>query len=544
MEIPELVFVREDQTLLHFPINRAEVCIGSNPTNDIVLPDTSTIPAVAAIIVERGGGRFRLRDLTNGVLRVNDASLEGDECDLGPGDVVRMGPYALRLQVKNDDGPRQGFGRTSIMSREDSGPEGASIEFSGKRYRLDPSQPFNVGGHDDNDLLVEDAFASAFHCRVTNQRGRWILMDLGSTNGTEVNGLRIREAELPSPAVVRIGRTSFTFEEATAGRRMRDTTDDKNSLCRFHGMIGQSDALRRVFDLATRLAGSKEPVLIIGASGSGKELVARALHAESPRADGPYLALNCGALTSTLIESELFGHVKGAFTGATSDKQGAFEATTQGTLFLDEIGELPLDLQPKLLRVLEASSVRRVGGTQEIPVHTRIVAATHRNLEELVREGKFREDLFHRLFVLSIRIPPLAERPEDVIPLAEHFIATQSTRPVALAADAQAALTDYTWPGNVRELRNVIVRALLMTDSDTLQLSDLEFLQQAFTTRSQDARGSVRRHDERERAKLLDALDTAGGNRAEAARILGVSKSTFHDRLKRYGVPLKFGPRS
>ncbi len=308
-------------------------------------------------------------------------------------------------------------------------------------------------------------------------------------------------------------------------------------------MLGTGEKMKRVFDLIRRLSDAKEPVLITGESGSGKELVARALHDESSRASGPYLALNCGALSSNLIESELFGHMKGAFTGATETKEGAFEATSGGTLFLDEIGELPLDLQPKLLRVLETSTVRRVGDTKERHVDTRIIAATHRNLEELVSEGSFREDLFHRLFVLSIPIPPLAERPEDIMALVEHFILSQSPKPMALSPEARDAVLDYTWPGNIRELRNVIVRAILLTDGDRVGVDDLQFSRDAFTSRSKDARRSVRRHDEEERNQLLDALDRAKGNRAEGARILGVSKSTFHDRLKRYGIPLKFGSR-
>ncbi|MCA9555775.1 MAG: sigma-54-dependent Fis family transcriptional regulator [Myxococcales bacterium] len=193
-----------------------------------------------------------------------------------------------------------------------------------------------------------------------------------------------------------------------------------------------------------------------------------------------------------------------------------------------------------MLRVLESSTVRRVGGTQEIPVDTRIVAATHRNLEALVQDGQFREDLFHRLFVLSIRIPPLAERPEDVLPLARHFLAG-APRTVTLHDSAETALLDYTWPGNVRELRNVLVRALLMTDGDVIRAEDLEFSRDAFTARSQDARRSVREHDEAERQQILDALDRTNGNRSEAARLLGVSKSTFHDRVKRYGIPARYG---
>jgi transcriptional regulator with GAF, ATPase, and Fis domain len=281
-------------------------------------------------------------------------------------------------------------------------------------------------------------------------------------------------------------------------------------------------------------------VLIAGESGCGKELVANALHEQSARAGKPFLALNCSAFTSSLIESDLFGHMKGAFTGAIADKAGAFEATDGGTLFLDEIGELPLELQPKLLRALESSVIRRVGGTREIRVDTRIIAATHRNLEELVASGDFREDLFHRLFVLSIRLPPLRERTDDILPLARHFLALQAPeRKLSLDAEAEKELLQYPWPGNIRELRNIIVRSILMNDGEVIKKDDLQFTKDAFSGRGKDARGSIRELESEERQKMIDALDQTEGNRAEAARILGISKSTFHDRLKRYGITIR-----
>jgi len=304
-------------------------------------------------------------------------------------------------------------------------------------------------------------------------------------------------------------------------------------------MIAESPGMRRVCDLINRLANAKDAVLVTGESGSGKELVARALHESSRRRSKPFLALNCGALSSTLIESELFGHVKGAFTGAETDKEGAFEATDGGTLFLDEIGELPLELQPKLLRVLESSCVRRIGGLREIPVDTRVVAATHRNLEDLVALGEFREDLFHRLYVLSIPIPPLRERPEDILPLVWHILANHAPdRNIDIDDGAQAALVAHPWPGNIRELRNVIVRAILMNDGDVLTAESLQFSRDAFPRPSREARGA-RRSEQEEREEIIRALERAGGNRSEAARMLGVSKSTFHDRLRRFGISSK-----
>jgi DNA-binding NtrC family response regulator len=533
MDVAELVFLKDEEPLLKLRLDRAEVCIGSNPTCDVVVPDPG-VPDVAALLYDRGARRFHLRDLTNGALLLNGNALDGEEADLGDGDRITVGKQTMRLSIRAGEVGKK-YGTTNVLDVEHGGTSRASVVHRGHQYTIEPGRPFNVGGHEDNELRLQDPFVSSFHCRIENRSGRWFLEDLDSTNGTQVNGLRVIKAELPTPATIKIGNELLGFSSETIEH---DEAPDF-----FHGMLGVSETMKRVFELIRRLSDAREPVLILGESGSGKELVARALHDESSRAAGPYLALNCGALSTTLIESELFGYVKGAFTGANEDKAGAFEAANGGTLFLDEIGELPLDLQPKLLRVLETSTVRRVGDTRERGVDTRIIAATHRNLEELVADGSFREDLFHRLFVLTIPIPALQERGEDILALAEHFIETQAPRKLVLSQDAREAVLDYTWPGNIRELRNVIVRAILLTDGGEIGVDDLQFSRDAFTSKSRDARRSVRRHDEVERNEVMDALDQARGNRAEAARILGVSKSTFHDRLKRYGVPKKFGPK-
>jgi DNA-binding NtrC family response regulator len=299
----------------------------------------------------------------------------------------------------------------------------------------------------------------------------------------------------------------------------------------FHGMVTASPEMHRVFALIDRLANVQEPVMIVGESGVGKDLVAQALHEQSRRKAKPYLAINCGALSPTLIESELFGHVKGSFTGATCDKTGAFEANDEGTLFLDEIGELPLDLQPKLLRVLESSCIRRIGGLREVPVRTRVVTSTHRDLRALVTRGAFREDLFHRLVVHLIDVPPLRERLVDVLPLARFVLEGHSPRKV-LDPTAEAVLTAYAWPGNVRELRNLLVRAIALAEGETIRSFDLRF--------SKDLFGSSRREGTlNEERQIRSALSESRGNQAAAARLLGISKSTFHDRLRRYGIRVK-----
>lgn len=533
----ELLFHQDDRTLLTLRLDRTEICVGRHPTNDVVIPDAS-VPDVAAILTDRGANRYRLRNLADRGLLINGAVPRSDEQDLVAGDRLTLGAYTLQFRLRDDKPSARPTGNTRALGARNGSGHAARLRFGDQEFLLATDRPFNAGVGEDNDLVLSDPFVSTYHFRIARKDDRWFLTDLDSTNGTQVNGLRVQEAELPSPATIRVGQATLEF-------RVEAPSDESDAPHpgEAHGMVGDSPGLRRVFALVERLAEAQEPVLIFGDSGSGKELVARALHDTSSRNRGPFLALNCGALTHTLIESELFGHVKGTFTGATSDKPGAFEAASNGTLFLDEIGELPFDLQPKLLRVLESSAVRRVGGTEEVPVKTRIVAATHRNLEALVEQGAFREDLFHRLFVLPIRIPPLSERPEDILPLARHFIRSLAPEAVELEPSAERALETYAWPGNVRELRNVIVRALLMGDGRAIGLEDLQFSKDAFSS-PKHARRSVRDHDEEERRRILEVLERTRGNRSEAARLLGVSKSTFHDRVKRYGIAPRYGHRS
>lgn len=317
-------------------------------------------------------------------------------------------------------------------------------------------------------------------------------------------------------------------------------------------VVAKSRAMRRVLDVAARVAGSDVTVLITGESGTGKERVAHVVHEHSLRASRPFLAVNCGALPESLLESELFGHVRGAFTGAVSDKKGLFEAAAGGTLFLDEIGETSAAVQVKLLRALQEHSVRPVGATKDVHVDTRIIAATNRELEVMVQERAFRKDLYYRLHVVSVEVPPLRARREDILPLARQFIqracAEYCRGPCSLAPDVPDLLLSYDWPGNVRELQSAMERAVLLAeDKPTIERRDLPPEIRAQDRVPAPVPGEVLTLAELERRHILATLERLGGNKLATARALGIGLNTLRRRLRGYGaspasVPLSTAP--
>jgi DNA-binding NtrC family response regulator len=323
-----------------------------------------------------------------------------------------------------------------------------------------------VGTARANDFVVTDRTVSRFHLRLETQGSTFVAVDLGSTNGTQIGGVRIREAYLDADTPLTLGSTVLRF------RPVGDTASlelpEQDSL---GGLIGRSARMRQLYALVARVAPSELSVIIEGETGTGKELVARSIHDTSPRASRPFEVLDCSAIPESLIESELFGHVKGAFTGADRDRAGIFERAHGGTVFLDEIGEIEVDLQPKLLRVLESRQLRRVGDSRTVDVDVRVVAATHRSLRRLVNEGTFREDLYYRLAGCRLELPPLRERTEDIPLLVGHFLARLRARSPALAvtppdAETLQMLSAYPWPGNVRQLRNAVERLAVMGSLD------------------------------------------------------------------------------
>jgi DNA-binding NtrC family response regulator len=297
-------------------------------------------------------------------------------------------------------------------------------------------------------------------------------------------------------------------------------------------IVGQHTSIENLYRLIHTVAPTDATVLIEGESGTGKELVATLIHKRSPRAAGPFVAVDCGAIPEGLVESELFGHEKGAFTGASSRTNGRFERADGGTLFMDEIASLPLASQVKLLRALQEKTIERLGGNKSIPVNIRLIAATNTDLEEAVAEKLFREDLYYRLNIVKIKLPPLRERKSDIPLLAEHFIEKHRTKVnssvKAISKEAMKALMDYSWPGNVRELENAIEHGMIMAKDSDLRLPDLPPLE--------EGQKGVSRLDEAERNLILKAIKDAGGNKYKAAKLLGIPRSSLYSKLQKHDL--------
>jgi transcriptional regulator with PAS, ATPase and Fis domain len=405
-------------------------------------------------------------------------------------------------------------------------------EVKGGRSLVLSQRHVRIGTSPANDVVLGDPHASRFHCEIRLTDEGYVLRDLGSTNGTRVGEVEVKEGLLHPGATVVVGETRIRFL-ADEGRpdEIAASTEEH-----FGDVVGRSVRMREVFGVLERIAPTELTVLLAGETGVGKDVMARALHERSARAGKPFVVFDCAAVAPTLIESELFGHVKGAYTGATTDAVGAFERAQGGTLLLDEIGELSLDLQPKLLRALEQRTVRPVGGSREVPVDVRIVAASHRNLERAVKQGTWRQDLFFRVSVVTLEIPPLRQRLED-LPLITEAILRSLDRKIVVASETYRILERYDWPGNVRELRNVIDSASALADSTTLEPRHLVF----FTPRKKEVSLSGfdlagKSLETIERAAIVQTLERCKGNKTHAAKALGISTSTLYEKVKKYSI--------
>lgn len=379
-----------------------------------------------------------------------------------------------------------------------------------------------IGRDPANCIAFTDSFISFRHARIERKAKAFFLRDLRSRNGTFVNGTRILEAQLIDGDRIRVGETELAFV-AQPELPGDDRISSRNP--RWSAQLGR---------LST-VASSGLPVLLTGPSGTGKEVIANEIHKLSARGNGPFVSVNCSALSDTLVESELFGHVKGAFTGATGDRKGAFEAARGGTLFLDEIGDLPMDLQPKLLRALENHQIRPVGSDRTIETDVRIIAATHHMLKQKVSVGAFRADLYFRLDVVHIETPALNDRMEDFEPLLYHFAKLYR---VGFSYSAIHRLKSHHWPGNIRELKNMVARAKAYFPDRQVEVDDLSTLVdfapiEALPALPKPSRSLIR---EIENEMIRTRLIANKGNQRRTAHDLGIPKSTLHDRIRVYGI--------
>ena len=423
-----------------------------------------------------------------------------------------------------------------------------------------------IGGMEDNDLVLDDPTVSRYHCRIYQDENAYMIEDLGSTNGTFVNRVRIKDAFLKPGCMLTIGKSDVRFQSLDERIDIQPVNREK-----FGRIVGKSTRMREIFGILDRIAPTDATVILEGETGTGKEVVAQTVHDASRRSKKPFVVFDCSAIPENLIESELFGHEKGSFTGAIMARQGLFETAHGGTIFLDELGELSLDLQPKLLRALEQREIRRVGSNKPIKIDVRVVAATNRNLEEEVKAGRFREDLYYRLSVVRLILPPLRDRAEDVALLAKHILRSaafnqdDSNRPRVKGIEREAldAMMNYRWSGNVRELVNVVERACAYCDTDYI---NLEHLPEQIT-----GVGVLRRQPEPTRAPevgittaaptlpgssmtkpfkdakeewvasfesdyIISLLTKHGFNISHAARDADIDRKYFRKLMKKYGI--------
>jgi DNA-binding NtrC family response regulator len=436
--------------------------------------------------------------------------------------VLSVGNRAIAVEVR-------GF-QLEVVAGPDAGKRAVATRRS-----------LEVGTQPGSDLQLSDEQVSRRHLRIDVDERGCVVRDLGSTNGTRLGGVRIRVAPLDDGAILECGRSKlrFTFTDEPFRLALAERDD-------FGGLLGRSVAMRELFALCDRVAPTDAPVLIEGETGTGKERVARAIHARSRRAGRPFAVFDCAAVPPTLIEAELFGHEKGAFTGATERRAGVFERADGGTVFLDEMGELALELQPKLLRVLESNEVFRVGANKATPIDVRIVAATNRDLSARVAEGQFREDLYYRLAVVTLRVPPLRERRDDIALMASHFarelLFASVEQPLGPAPGWEAIfefMKSYDWPGNVRELRNVVERAVIMSDPKLLRGDPLDAVAE-LRKRAEPAmhrRVSLRAaRDQTEREYLEDLVRATDWDLDQAAGIAEVHRKSLERLLRQHRI--------
>jgi transcriptional regulator with PAS, ATPase and Fis domain len=408
---------------------------------------------------------------------------------------------------------------------------------------LDDGGEVVVGRAPDAPIHVDSTLVSRSHARLRLQDGVLVVEDLGSRNGTRVNGdvLRGQARVLSTGGTIEVGPMEIVVARAERALDYEAPVAPDDAACPAEGIIVADAAMRKLYDVLSRVSSTSATVLILGETGVGKEIVAEQIHRQSPRSAAPFLRLNCASVPEALLESELFGHERGAFTGADRRRAGYFEAASGGTLLLDELGEMPLSVQAKLLRVLERRTITRLGATEEVPVDVRILCATHRDLAQDIEAGSFRRDLYYRIATFTVQVPPLRERPTEIVLLAELFarrFAHEMGQPrPPLGRDAVALLLAHRWPGNVRELRNAMEYAVVMAGPAPIAAEHLPASLQAEASRAARPTTGVRDQlGEVERQAIVSAIAAEAGNHTRAAKRLGISRRALLHKLVKYNL--------
>jgi DNA-binding NtrC family response regulator len=423
----------------------------------------------------------------------------------------------------------------------------------GKKIALNKNL-IKVGKRESNDFVVIDKTVSRNHFEIEYQSDSFLLKDLGSTNGTYLNGSKVKEAYLLPGDIIKVGNTTIEFVAFDEKVKIEPSLENEYGL-----MVGRSRKMRQIFSILQKISPTNATVIVEGETGTGKDLVARSIHEFSTRKNKPFIVFDCSAVAPNLIESELFGHEKGSFTGAVKSRQGAFEAAGGGTIFLDEIGELTSELQPKLLRAREQREIKRVGSNTPVKIDVRVVCATNKNLRQEVDAGKFREDLYYRLSVVKVLLPPLRDRTEDIPPLVERFLTTGhfnkkpdgSLMATRVEDDALKVLSRHQWPGNVRELSNIMQRAVSFAEGDTITKGNIDFIFAEMehgedkTERMavdsdipfKDAKQQIVENFEKE--YLSELLSRNRHNLSKAAREAKIDRKHLRNLLKKYGITSK-----
>ncbi|HQH80348.1 MAG TPA: sigma 54-interacting transcriptional regulator [bacterium] len=514
-------------TIESFPIT-----IGRSPNNTISLPDKSISRKHCSISFQKG--KYKVENLS-ATASMNQA--EGPkEFSISAGETIDIGRWSIEILEEpsgaEDITISSPLEKTSVMSYDpmrsviSSQKIEISAKLSGKKLKkVLQGSNFTFGSDPACDVTLADPYVSRKHCRLFIHGNAIKVIDLSSTNGTFYNEERLPVFSTSGSDSFRIGNSQIDYRLINTAEKIRPQIES-----RLGEMVGASREMRKLFTILKKVADAKCTICITGESGTGKELAAHEIHRIGQRPRAPFIPVNCGAIPKEIIESQLFGHERGSFTGAIERMIGFFEQANGGTLFLDEIGEMPLNLQTRMLRVLESGTLRRIGGKEDIAINCRIICATNRDLKKLVCTGSFREDLFFRLYVFPITIPPLRERKSDIPILASRILKSISGEEIKLSKEALKKLNDHDWPGNVRELKNTITRGVISCNGCVIGEKDIHIIPIERHFSSYENIGAV------EKGLIVSSLKENKNNISKTAKRLGMARSTLQQKIKRLGI--------